>query len=322
MTKLEVTAGVVAGRGRRQRPTSTSPLMALEVATAQSQSITDAKAKFVASVSRGVALLMEERGYSRGRAQTALLRQISRYDKKSNSPPSDDEVFDVMSSHGLGMDDAAMALTVSKAVQREIEGREVSMIAAIDDLTSKLSVADLCRVDVPTPPATTATAAGSADDVVPVRIVPAIERVVTQQKRPQQKPATLFATSNTTASTCTSVPPSGRKNKAHNNKTIKHKNTTVANMRKRSVDDIAETNNKKEETPKIIVKRDRSDSLSEVVNAKFADKKNCNKDDDATSVASCARTSTGSVRSKRVRPDDVEAATQGAMKRSRSVGDL
>lgn len=72
--------------GRRHRPTYGS---SSSTTSSSSNSVTDAKTKFVESVSRGVSILMEERGYSRERATTALMREIARGDL---SPPKDEEV--------------------------------------------------------------------------------------------------------------------------------------------------------------------------------------------------------------------------------------
>lgn len=66
--------------GRRQRVVT------------KSKNVTDAQTKFVETVGRGITVLMEERGYNRERATSALLREIARGD---NSPPSDDEVSTV-----------------------------------------------------------------------------------------------------------------------------------------------------------------------------------------------------------------------------------
>jgi len=78
-------------RSRRHRldddaPTSdnsntAAPLSATTLtskSSSSSSSVADAKAKFVSSVSRGIAVLMGEFGYSRERATTALLREIAR----------------------------------------------------------------------------------------------------------------------------------------------------------------------------------------------------------------------------------------------------
>jgi hypothetical protein len=86
MTKHEV-AGEMrmrCGSGRRQRPPGADGVVAKP---SSSKSVSDAKANFVASVSRGVTVLMEEWGYSRERAQQTLLQEIAHSD-----PPADDEV--------------------------------------------------------------------------------------------------------------------------------------------------------------------------------------------------------------------------------------
>lgn len=55
----------------------------------KSLTVADAKAKFVETISLGVEVLMKECGYSRERATSALLREISRGD---SNPPGEDEV--------------------------------------------------------------------------------------------------------------------------------------------------------------------------------------------------------------------------------------
>lgn len=69
--------------GRRQRPPAADEVDK----PSSSKSVSDAKANFKASVSRGVTVLMEEWGYSRERAQQTLLQEIA-----SSGPPADDEV--------------------------------------------------------------------------------------------------------------------------------------------------------------------------------------------------------------------------------------
>ena len=79
---------------RRHRHDATVPLT-----TASSTSVADAKAKFIAGVARGIAVLME-RGFSRERATACLLREMARssgngdgpVSSSSSSTPSDQEV--------------------------------------------------------------------------------------------------------------------------------------------------------------------------------------------------------------------------------------
>lgn len=56
-----------------------------------------------------------------------------------------------MTAFGLGVDDAAQALTVSRAVQRAMKERGLSAVEAIDDLSSKLSITKLLASGVEEP---------------------------------------------------------------------------------------------------------------------------------------------------------------------------
>lgn len=234
-----------------------------------------------------------------------------------------------MSAHGLGLDDATKALAVSKALQREMEAREISVIDAVDDLTSKLSLANLFRMNsssaiepAVTDSATkTRTSTAPCDDLVSVRIQPVAALAgLTRAKQ--------TATPSTNTSPSTAPPFSGRKTRAsnkHNNN--KQKVATACNNRKRSADDMTATKNnaelggnnngkKKEDTQQTVVKRERSDSLSEVVNAKFADKK---KEDNTSSTTGRMAAAN---RSKRGRAEEVEAVAtsqNGINKRTRTT---
>jgi hypothetical protein len=55
----------------------------------------------------------------------------------------------MMELQGLGMEDAAKALVVSKAVRRAMKEQGFSAIEAIDDLTAKLCVANLLQSESP-----------------------------------------------------------------------------------------------------------------------------------------------------------------------------
>jgi hypothetical protein len=61
------------------------------------------------------------------------------------------QVIDTMTAYGLGVDDAAQALTVSRAVNRAMKERGLSAVEAIDDLTSKLSITKLLASGVQEP---------------------------------------------------------------------------------------------------------------------------------------------------------------------------
>jgi hypothetical protein len=177
-----------------------------------------------------------------------------------------------MSTYGLGLDDAAKAfavsMAVSKSLQRDAVEPDVAMIEAIDDLACRLSVANLFRRDTSPSPVPASTTA----DVM--RIQP-MERMLVAPATRNHK-----TTIPSTASPPTPSSIASRKTKVVSAKNPKHKGPNGPG-RKRSADDmntfIPPDNTKvttvTEESPKAFTKRERSDSLSEVVNAKFADKK-------------------------------------------------
>mmetsp|Transcript_4911 Transcript_4911/g.8096 ORF Transcript_4911/g.8096 Transcript_4911/m.8096 type:complete len:243 (-) Transcript_4911:84-812(-) len=105
----------------------------------RSQSLSVARTEFVASVNHGIDDLMRRSGYGRERATKTLLRELGR----GGQAPSENEIFNMMELQGLGMEDAAKALIVSKAVRRAMKDQGFSAIEAIDDLTAKLCVANL-----------------------------------------------------------------------------------------------------------------------------------------------------------------------------------
>lgn len=269
-----------------------------------SQSLSDAKVRFAACVSRGVSVLMEENGYSRERAQTALLQELARGDI---NPPDDEEIFQVMATHGLGIEGSARALTVSKTLQRESTERNLTMMEAIDDLTSKLSVANLIRMDrgspapVPPSPSDVAVSIPSRPSKVRIQPVPAT----------RSKPT---ITTRAFGSNAAATALLGRKSKLAS----KADKQNLGNAgRKRPVEDISIANNAKKEDPpnnNSFPKRERSDSLSEVVSAKFGERTT----DDATNKRSGTPPA---VRTKRGRVDE-GGASQSALKLARAATDL
>lgn len=93
--------------------------------------------KFSAAVSFGVDELMMKHGYGRERAVALLMEEIS--DGGNVSPASDEEVFRIMKSKNLGMDDAYKVLTVAKVLRRARKSKQKSVSDAIADLTAKIS---------------------------------------------------------------------------------------------------------------------------------------------------------------------------------------
>mmetsp|Transcript_14234 Transcript_14234/g.20866 ORF Transcript_14234/g.20866 Transcript_14234/m.20866 type:complete len:288 (-) Transcript_14234:190-1053(-) len=133
--KLASSAGdstVVDGGGQRNGPNK------------RSRSLSSAKSKFMESVRRGVDDLMQHAGYSRERATSALLRELGRV---GSTPPTDDEIFHMMTIHGVGMSVAEQCLVVSKTVRKLMKEDGMSAVEAIDDLTSRLSLTNFVADD-------------------------------------------------------------------------------------------------------------------------------------------------------------------------------
>lgn len=112
---------------------------ATEQNPADAAAVEVAKARFVRAVTCGIEELTSEHGYSREHAAETLLRQIRRKD----SPPTDEEIFHVMNSLGMGMEDASRTVTVARALRRARSDRGLTSVEAIDDLTKRLSVSSL-----------------------------------------------------------------------------------------------------------------------------------------------------------------------------------
>jgi len=121
--------------GRRQRPNV--------ISVPRSESVAEAKTSFKAAVSRGMTALKNENGYSHERATSAVLRKLSGGDIPG---PSDAEVFSTMTNYRVGFDKAVLALTISKALKYNISENAITEIEAIDNLTSKLSLAELTEL--------------------------------------------------------------------------------------------------------------------------------------------------------------------------------
>lgn len=107
--------------------------------------LSESKKRFIDAVSRRIDDLMCCKGYSRDRATMTLLHEIGR----GGNPASESELFRVMAQTGLGLDDAAKALVISKTLQTSMSKRGISEIEAIDDLTSKLSITKLLKSSPP-----------------------------------------------------------------------------------------------------------------------------------------------------------------------------
>jgi hypothetical protein len=220
-----------------------------------------------------------------------------------------------MSTLGIGIEDAARALTVSRALERETTQRNISILEAIDDLTSKLSVTNLIHRGSRSP---SNKLIPCDDDNTPhrtaeIRIQPVPTLTV---PRPTSAPPSIEYSS--------AAGTSGRKIKSVNNKNVKQKNGT--GNRKRPAEDSTANNrldhsstSKKETPAESFQARNRSDSLSEVVSAKFGDGK-LPPEDAASTIRSTSLTSPAAVRVKRGRVDDGESA-HSTLKRSRANSD-
>ena len=225
-----------------------------------------------------------------------------------------------MSQHGLGLEGAAKALTVSKVVQRKIEERKVSMVQAIDDLTSKLSVTNLVRIESRSP--SPAVPESPCCNEVGIPVVRATEMRIQPISLAQPRLKTTAATPTlssipstitTTASAPTRKPKALNNNK--NSNSNKQKNAYASN-RKRSGEELKSDNNTAKNTTKKDDnlppnRRERSDSLSEVVQAKFGG-------DAPVEEEAPARAAPVAVRAKRGRADECEAPC-ATMKRSRTA---
>lgn len=102
--------------------------------------------EFSAAVRTGMNALMGRCGYSRERATMALLRELNR-GYGPDCKPTDDEIFDTMRRHKLGLDEATTALVVSRAVRRELlahddknNNQKITPLEVIKRLTSKLAL--------------------------------------------------------------------------------------------------------------------------------------------------------------------------------------
>lgn len=225
-------------------------------------------------------------------------------------------MFECMSQYGLGLEGATKALTVSNVVQREMAERKVSMMDAIDGLTCKLATANLVASTVSSAAAITS----SHDDEVGMSVRPTrIQLVLAQARQPTATTASSTSLSSKTVTATASV--STRKAKSLNKTSNKQKNTSSAASRKRSAEETKSdksnnNNNTKDDNTSnnAPTRRLRSDSLSEVVEAKFGS-------ETPVEEAPVAVTT----RSKRARgAEDAEASTSsGPMsKRSRTTGGL
>lgn len=101
-----------------------------------SSSEVEAKSRFVLALNKGVDLLLDL-GHGRERASTELLTAIG-------SSPDESEIFQTMESFGISWKDAAKVATVSAAF-RMAQTTKGGSVAAVDELTSRLNLANITR---------------------------------------------------------------------------------------------------------------------------------------------------------------------------------
>lgn len=112
-----------------------SPLKQIEVFS-PSSSVQEAKSRFASALSNGIDKLVRL-GHGRERAAKQVLSEIAR-----GCSADDEEVFNLMASHGVSMDDATKASIVSSAFRKAVSS-DNNNIRAIDELTSRLSLSNL-----------------------------------------------------------------------------------------------------------------------------------------------------------------------------------
>jgi len=246
------------------------------------ESIRDAKAVFVEAVKEGVTALITQCGYSRDRATSALLRELTR---GKAIKPSDDEVFQVMRKYGLGIEEASKVLTVTYALTQVDPNR--SPAAAIRLLASKISLRHLMNESSDEDP--------SNDDESVIRPELRVEPVSTTERLNRAKPASV------------------RKTKPAS-KSVRAKAKTPSKTipgRKRTIDEILPIE-KMDLTN--VPSRDRADSIASQVDAKIAQKSN----EENTGLEVTSRAS-NTARAKRMHRNDEsdQVTSSGVHKRNR-----
>ncbi|KAL7530632.1 hypothetical protein ACHAXR_003606 [Thalassiosira sp. AJA248-18] len=97
----------------------------------------EAKTRFVSALTKGVDTLLD-RGHGRERAAAELLNEIA-----DGCSPDEDEIFQTMESLGISLEDATKVMTVSSAFRAAQATKGRSAIEAMDELTSRLNLADI-----------------------------------------------------------------------------------------------------------------------------------------------------------------------------------
>mmetsp|Transcript_39962 Transcript_39962/g.83930 ORF Transcript_39962/g.83930 Transcript_39962/m.83930 type:complete len:289 (+) Transcript_39962:94-960(+) len=97
----------------------------------------EAKGRFVSALANGVDALLD-RGRGRERASAEILSEIA-----DGCTPDEDEIFQTMETLGISLEDATKVMTVSSAFRKARTENGGCAAAAIDELTSRLNMADL-----------------------------------------------------------------------------------------------------------------------------------------------------------------------------------
>ncbi|KAL7501710.1 hypothetical protein ACHAXN_007528 [Cyclotella atomus] len=118
--------------------TNTSSDPKMESVFTPSSSVQEAKSRFASALSSGVDTLVSL-GHGRDRARKQVLSEIA-----GGCSADEEEVFKLMASQGVSMDDATKASTVSTAFRKALSSG-TSDIQAIDELTSRLSLSKVAH---------------------------------------------------------------------------------------------------------------------------------------------------------------------------------
>jgi len=258
------------------------------------ESILNAKASFVAAVSDGIDTLIQQCGYSRDRATSALMRELSRGD---STRPSDKEIFDTMAQYSLGIEEASKTIIVSRALRRAMS--TASPAKAIEHLASQIAVKRLLYDSSEEDPT-------SEDEYLQISSDLRVEPISTMEHH-----ASSRARSSPVRKARLVAAKAGRPRKAA---ATPNKSTVL--FRKRSIDEMTSTEKSDDFKPT----RSRSESVSEEVSAKIAQQSSgddtaCSADSSSSGVRAAP-----SVRAKRNHlPEGTESISQPNAKHIRGT---
>lgn len=110
-----------------------SRLPVSEALTSESTSLDARKVQsFMKMTQQAMQMLMREHGFSPLRAQRTLLDYLVQIHGADSSPLSDMEIFDCMRLHHIGMEQAAIALTIEKAITCLLNASQSASSASIN----------------------------------------------------------------------------------------------------------------------------------------------------------------------------------------------